>query len=662
MKRDFSSASRQKLLDLVDDVEREKFSDITDWIGDAYYTFQTWIGRLNINNYINNVEAYHKKVIDKNNASKEKIEGIFYNIASIDSSYGSKINSVKTILQKWDRYIVQMNDIISPNNGNFSAEFITDSLDGILKQYSISELSLRLNLYVEFDNSTGEYIYDWKEIDNLLAKGAENLSTEEYSMILTLLLTMKDMAGNLNDKVYNKLKQYNLITQALNVILEDIFYSGGGFRDSVNISDIRSNLLNIYASIFSKSGLVGIVEPIAALIISKETKSDNETSPLEKIADIISLVNKKVENNKADGVSALLKYVDSLIGLFTKKYDNGTDAAIGWLSQGKNSIDVEAKLYKYLEGILPPSEAWKFYNKYGNIISGLSITKEGFGVGSELLKLRQVIADNESDGFDIGAQGIGVFGELFNLGGAIYIAKECNTKVLKPINQILNIPKPVNQILSIPSKSNKLKPINSFVITDESSKRFVLTESSKEKLGKAGTYLAVGGVVFASLEGGVRQIGESLEDGFQTKDIGEIGIATSVSGITEVVSSLTLGLISVDAEKATDYVLDKVKNKNADNNIFIKKLQEEMQGNDNKLVEAGWTALASLSVAGEFVADGAKKVAENVVGVVDTINDVSTVVVDAAINTAYNIGNSVVEGTKAVAGWISDGWNSIWGK
>src|SRR5699024_7478526 len=137
------------------------------------------------------------------------------------------------------------------------------------------------------------------------------------------------------------------------------------------------------------------------------------------------------------------------------------------------------------EGILPPSEAWKFYNKYGNIISGLSITKEGFGVGSELLKLRQVIADNESDGFDIGAQGIGVFGELFNLGGAIYIAKECNTKVLKPINQILNIPKPVNQILSIPSKSNKLKPINSFVITDESSKRFVLTESSKEKLGKA---------------------------------------------------------------------------------------------------------------------------------------------------------------------------------
>ena len=66
MKRDFSSASRQKLLDLVDDVEREKFSDITDWIGDAYYTFQTWIGRLNINNYINQGEIFFSEDIDLN--------------------------------------------------------------------------------------------------------------------------------------------------------------------------------------------------------------------------------------------------------------------------------------------------------------------------------------------------------------------------------------------------------------------------------------------------------------------------------------------------------------------------------------------------------------------------------------------------------------------
>lgn len=629
MKRDFSSASRQKLLDLVDDVEREKFSDITDWIGDAYYTFQTWIGRLNINNYINNVEAYHKKVIDKNNASKAKIEGIFYNVASIDSSYGSKINSVKTILQKWDRYIVQMNDIISPNNGNFSAEFITDSLDGILKQYSISELSLRLNLYVEFDNSTGEYIYDWKEIDNLLAKGTENLSTEEYSMILTLLLTMKDKAGNLNDKVYNKLKQegYNLIAQALNVILEDIFYSGGGFRDSVNISDIRSNLLNIYASIFSKSGLFGIVEPIAALIISKETKSDNETSPLEKIADGLSLANEMLENTEVNGVSALLKYVDSLIGLCTKKYDNGTDAAIGWLSKGSDGFDAYLELYKYFEEKLPPDESWKLFNKHGALFAGINVIKESWDFGSESWKLAQIINDEESDGFDIAAQSIKTSIPFFNTGIGIYILKE----IKKPRNQILNVP------CELGTKLDNALPL--YYTIDIS-----------------GTFL----------EGGIKQAGKSLEDGFQFKDVGEIGIAASTSGLTSVIKNATLGFIDIDAEEATDYALNKVKSKDASNNIFIKKLQEEMRGNDNKLVEAGWTALAASSVLGEFVADGAKKVAENVVGVMDTINDVSTVIVDAAvdaaINTAYNIGNSVVEGTKAVAGWISDGWNSIWGK
>lgn len=57
--RDFSEASRQKMLGLVTQVENEKWGNFTDWVGDRWYDFESWIGTLNIQNYINNVNTYH---------------------------------------------------------------------------------------------------------------------------------------------------------------------------------------------------------------------------------------------------------------------------------------------------------------------------------------------------------------------------------------------------------------------------------------------------------------------------------------------------------------------------------------------------------------------------------------------------------------------------
>ena len=66
MYRDFSESSKNKLLGLVSDVENEKWCDFTDWVGDRWLDFESWIGTLNIKGYVNNVNSYHKKVIDKN--------------------------------------------------------------------------------------------------------------------------------------------------------------------------------------------------------------------------------------------------------------------------------------------------------------------------------------------------------------------------------------------------------------------------------------------------------------------------------------------------------------------------------------------------------------------------------------------------------------------
>ena len=51
MYRDFSDASKQRLLGLVKEVEDEKWSDFTDWIGDRWLDLQYWIGKIQAQYY-----------------------------------------------------------------------------------------------------------------------------------------------------------------------------------------------------------------------------------------------------------------------------------------------------------------------------------------------------------------------------------------------------------------------------------------------------------------------------------------------------------------------------------------------------------------------------------------------------------------------------------
>lgn len=66
MLRDFSDEAKQKLLQYVKDVTSTTTWDtITDFFGDIGLTVQGWFGKLDIQNYVNDVDAYHKKILDK---------------------------------------------------------------------------------------------------------------------------------------------------------------------------------------------------------------------------------------------------------------------------------------------------------------------------------------------------------------------------------------------------------------------------------------------------------------------------------------------------------------------------------------------------------------------------------------------------------------------
>lgn len=119
MKRDFSDSAYNELIRLIGEVESEKWCDFTDWIGDGWYGFQEWIGVLNIDHYINDVNSYHKKVIDKNNTSKETIDAIFADVKNIDKNYMTRFAAYKTRLEQFISLVDQFSTVVSPSNGTF---------------------------------------------------------------------------------------------------------------------------------------------------------------------------------------------------------------------------------------------------------------------------------------------------------------------------------------------------------------------------------------------------------------------------------------------------------------------------------------------------------------------------------------------------------------
>jgi hypothetical protein len=108
MIRDFSESAKQKLLAYVKDVtETTVWGKLGDIIGDIGLQVQHWFGALDISKHVNNLDEYHKKVIDKNDTTSQRIEEIFTNVKNIDIRYqnglGQELSYAKfsTGLEHW---------------------------------------------------------------------------------------------------------------------------------------------------------------------------------------------------------------------------------------------------------------------------------------------------------------------------------------------------------------------------------------------------------------------------------------------------------------------------------------------------------------------------------------------------------------------------------
>lgn len=180
MIRDFSNSAKKKLLEYVKDAtETTLWRKIGDRIGDAGLQIQYWFGALSISKYIDNLDAYYKKIIDKNNTTSQRIEEIFTNVKNIDTRYQGGLQQNVNFSESVINFINDLANTIDPNGGNMDMQKMNAALAASLEKIQEAKLSREkaiedsllgtdpdaVETSIDPVNlSTGNFIYDFEDL------------------------------------------------------------------------------------------------------------------------------------------------------------------------------------------------------------------------------------------------------------------------------------------------------------------------------------------------------------------------------------------------------------------------------------------------------------------------------------------------------------------
>lgn len=131
MVRDFTDATKERLLRQVDDINKKNWNWFTDALGDAVLYVGKWTKILSINDDMSNIQAYQRKVLDMNNTTQKELKKIFEDVYSIDLDYSKSFSKLDERQLLYNSKLKQLSNMIKSNFTLPNAESIKSQLSDI---------------------------------------------------------------------------------------------------------------------------------------------------------------------------------------------------------------------------------------------------------------------------------------------------------------------------------------------------------------------------------------------------------------------------------------------------------------------------------------------------------------------------------------------------
>ena len=134
--RDFRGETKQRLLALADDVAPKDawYSKAADWIGDSGLGVKAWWSGLDIGQSQEDMDHYHRQIIDKNDASRRQINDIWAKVNGVADRYTPRFAAVAAGLDDLAAALGKLADAIDPDGGGLGADGL-DAADAAIGTY-----------------------------------------------------------------------------------------------------------------------------------------------------------------------------------------------------------------------------------------------------------------------------------------------------------------------------------------------------------------------------------------------------------------------------------------------------------------------------------------------------------------------------------------------
>lgn len=147
MIRDFSLEAKQTLYEHIDGVSpHNSFEYIWDFFSDVKESTKEWIWKLSISDYLDDIDRYHRLVLDRENASKSTIDTIFQNVQQVDTKYAGYFQELCDNLKQKVDFVNRMEQVISIKDP-IGFSYATQSLKEALITSQESDMAILMKAY-----------------------------------------------------------------------------------------------------------------------------------------------------------------------------------------------------------------------------------------------------------------------------------------------------------------------------------------------------------------------------------------------------------------------------------------------------------------------------------------------------------------------------------
>lgn len=117
MIRDFSESAKAELLKQIEEVKPDGFwASVGDFFADIPLTFRSIFGDLKIENYDDDVSAYHKEILDCKDTTRKNLDKIFRDVGDVDNKYSGKFELDNKDLQNVIKSVDSLATIMNTKN------------------------------------------------------------------------------------------------------------------------------------------------------------------------------------------------------------------------------------------------------------------------------------------------------------------------------------------------------------------------------------------------------------------------------------------------------------------------------------------------------------------------------------------------------------------